>query len=368
MPSMSLKEVEVATGHEKVVRFEDHDTGLKAFIGVHSTTLGPSLGGCRFWKYNSEDDALTDVLRLSRGMTYKNAVARLPLGGGKSVLMASDEIMENPAREKMFESFGRAVETLKGDYITAEDVGTRESDMEAIARSTSYVCGLPAAKDAIGGNPSPITAHGIFCGLKATAKHALGTDDLTNVRVAVQGLGNVGYALAKELHEAGAKLIVTDVNKQAVDRAVAEFGAKAVALEDIYAQEAEIFAPCALGAILSDATIPLLKVKAIAGGANNQLAQDDRHDKMLADHNILYAPDYVINAGGVIFVAAEHLKETNRADVIKRVEQIGDTLDQVFTMAEKGGLTPNEASTKLAHDILDQANGVSFKQPIPLVI
>lgn len=352
MPSMTIKEIDVATGHEKVVRFEDHDTGLRAFIGVHSTRLGASLGGCRFWNYNSEDEALTDVLRLSRGMTYKNAVAGLPLGGGKSVLMASDAVMEGPARAAMFESFGRAVETLRGSYVTAEDVGTRESDMEAIARATTHVCGLPAAKEKVGGNPSPITAHGIFCGIRATAKHALGTDDLKGVRVAMQGLGNVGYALARELHEAGAKLIVTDINKQAVDSAAEEFGAKPVALEDIYAQEAEIFSPCALGATLSDATIPLLKAKAVAGGANNQLAQEDRHDTMLADRNILYAPDYVINAGGVIFVAAEYLKETNRQAVIDRVEQIEMTLDQVYTMAKRSGLTPNQASTQLADDIL----------------
>lgn len=368
MSSLIIKDVNATGDHEKIIQFEDPVTGLRGFIGVHNTVLGPSLGGCRFWKYNSDDEALTDVKRLSRGMTYKNAVAKLPLGGVKSVLMASDAVMENPAREKMFESFGRAVESLRGSYITAEDVGTRESDMEAIARTTKHVCGLPAAKDAIGGNPSPITAHGIFCGLKATAKHALGTDDLTGVRVAVQGLGNVGYAFARELHEAGAKLIVTDINKQSVDRAVAEFGATAVALDDIYTQDADIFAPCALGATLNDKTIPLLKVKAIAGAANNQLADEIRHDRMLADRGILYAPDYVINAGGVIFVAAEYLRETNRDNVIKRVEGIGETLDQVFTMAGKGGLTPNEASTRLAEDIIANARKALVKNPIPVII
>jgi len=364
MSSLSIKKVAVTTNHEEIVRFEDPETGLRAFIGVHSTKLGPALGGCRFWKYNSEEEALTDVMRLSRGMTYKNAVAGLPLGGGKSVLIASSAVMESPARDKMFESFGYAVETLKGSYITAEDVGTRESDMETISRSTKHVCGLPAGKDAIGGNPSPVTAHGIFCGLKATAKHALGTDDLTDMRVAIQGLGNVGYALARELFEAGAKLIVTDIDSQSVDRAVAELNATAVSLDDIYKQEAEIFSPCALGATLNDKTIPLLKVKAVAGAANNQLADDVRHDNMLADHGILYAPDYVINAGGVIFVAAEYLQETNRANVIERVEKIGDTLDRVFTMANKDNITPHVASTRLADEILANADKASFRQSV----
>lgn len=356
---MTFFEHSAFDGHEKVSFFHDKATGLQAIIALHNTTLGPALGGCRMWAYDSDEKALEDVLRLSRGMTYKAAVAGLPLGGGKSVIIGDSRTLKTP---ELMQAMGRAVESLGGRYIIAEDVGTSVADMQEIRKSTKFVTGLPA-KDGghVGGDPSPVTAYGVYVGLKQTAKEKLGTDNLSGVRIAVQGLGNVGYNLAKLLHADGAVLFVTDVNQERVQDAVRNFGATAVGLDDIYAQDVDIFAPCALGAILNDATIPMLKAKLVAGAANNQLAKA-RHGDMLKDRGILYAPDYVINAGGLINVFYEQQAEKSGSsfsvdEVKTHVAKIGSTLDQIFKMADADGLATSDAADFFAESRFNPQNG-----------
>jgi leucine dehydrogenase len=330
--------------YEQLVFCQDKTSGLKAIIAIHDTTLGPALGGTRMWTYATESDAIEDALRLARGMTYKNAAAGLDLGGGKTVIIGDPRKDKNP---EMFRAFGRYIQGLNGRYITAEDVGTTEEDMDLIHLETNYVTGV-SAEFGSSGNPSPVTAYGIYVGMKAAAKEAFGDDSLEGKTVAVQGVGNVAYTLCKHLHEEGAKLIVTDINKEAVQRAVDAFGAKAVDINDIYSQEADIFAPCALGAVINDETIPLLKAKVVAGSANNQL-KDTVHGDRLHEMGIVYAPDYVINAGGVINVADE-LAGYNRERALKRVEGIYDTIGKIFEISKRDSIPTYVAADRLAEE------------------
>lgn len=334
--------------YEQLVFCQDKTSGLKAIIAIHDTTIGPALGGTRMWTYASEEDAIEDALRLARGMTYKNAAAGLNLGGGKTVIIGDPLKDKN---EEMFRALGRFVQGLNGRYITAEDVGTTVADMDLIHEETNYVTGISPAFGS-SGNPSPVTAYGVFVGMKAAAKEAFGSDHLEGKRIAVQGLGNVAYTLCKYLHEAGAQLIVTDINESAVNRVVEDFGATAVDPSDIYAQDVDIFAPCALGAIINDETIPQLRAKVIAGSANNQL-KDSRHGDIIHNEGIIYAPDYVINAGGVINVADE-LYGYNRDRAMKRVEGIYDNIAKVIDIAKRDGIPTYLAANRLAEERIEK--------------
>ncbi|WP_342511456.1 amino acid dehydrogenase [Sporosarcina sp. FSL K6-1522] len=330
--------------YEQLVICQDKTSGLKAIIAIHDTTLGPALGGTRMWTYASEEEAIEDALRLARGMTYKNAAAGLNLGGGKTVIIGNPKTDKN---DEMFRAFGRFIEGLNGRYITAEDVGTTEADMDLINLETDYVTGTSAGSGS-SGNPSPVTAYGIYQGMKAAAKEAFGSDSLAGKKIAVQGVGHVAYALCEYLHEEGAKLIVTDINEEAVQRAVDTFGATAVGINDIYSQEADIFAPCALGAIINDETIPQFKVKVIAGSANNQL-KDTIHGDKIHEMGIVYVPDYVINAGGVINVADE-LAGYNRERALKRVAGIYDTVEKIFAISKRDSIPTYVAADRLAEE------------------
>lgn len=347
--------------HEQVVHFQDEAVGLNAIIAVHNSNLGPALGGSRFFSYAEFGDAVTDVLRLSRGMTYKSALAGLPLGGGKAVIIGNPREIKTDA---MMESFGQAVESLKGVYVTAEDVGTTEHDMIAISRHTKHVTGLLPLKEGevgVSGNPSPLTSLGCFYGIKACLKERYSSTDLNGRTVAIQGMGAVGYALAEYLVEAGANLIVADVHHDALDRAKAQFGERVQILDPslILSAKADILAPCALGAILNDRTIPGLKVDIIAGAANNQLAEK-KHDAMLKDLNILYAPDYAINSGGVTSVGYEYYwrvgqnpfgKPLTMEAMTAHVKNIEEILLSVFAIARGKGIPTGEAADQLAENI-----------------
>ncbi|MFO7273579.1 MAG: Glu/Leu/Phe/Val dehydrogenase dimerization domain-containing protein [Bacillota bacterium] len=340
---MGIFEQMAQYGHEQLVFCYDKSTGLRAIIAIHDTTLGPALGGLRMWPYEREEDAITDVLRLSRGMTYKNSAMGLNLGGGKAVLWGDPRTDKS---EELFRAFGKFVESLGGRYITAEDVGTTVADMNYVMMETDHVCG----REEVSGDPSPVTAYGVFMGIKACVKHVFGSEDLKGKKVAVQGLGKVGYHLCKHLHEAGAELIVTDIDPELVEKAKAEFGAKAVAPDEIYSVECDIFSPCALGAILNDETIPKLKCKIVAGAANNQL-KEPRHGDMLRKRGILYAPDFVINGGGVINVAEEyHPQGYDRERALKRVATIYDKLLRVFKIAEERNISTAEAADVMAEE------------------
>lgn len=339
--------------HEQVTFFQDPATGLRAIIAVHNTNLGPALGGCRMWAYENDEQALKDVLRLSRGMTYKAAITGLPLGGGKSVIIG-DKKTKTP---ELMRAMGRAVNTFGGKYIVAEDVGTSVDDMNFINSQTPHVVGISHGGQG-SGDPSPTTALGVFMGLKAAVRHRLGKNDLQGVRVAVQGLGNVGYNLCRHLHEAGAQLFVTDIAADKMDLAGREFGATAIALNSIYDMDVDVFAPCALGGGINDETLPRLKAKVVAGAANNQLAEA-RHGDALRQMNILYAPDYVINAGGLISVYYEHLarkegKAYDREQVLKHVEKIDATSDSIFKRADQDGVSTATAADRIAEQRFKQ--------------
>ncbi len=334
--------------HEQVSFFRCAESGLTAIIAVHNTNLGPALGGCRMWAYENDGEALRDVLRLSRGMTYKAAITGLPLGGGKSVIIGDARKIKTP---EMMRAMGKSVETFAGRYIIAEDVGTTVEDMNHIHSQTNHVVGI--SHDGQGsGDPSPTTAYGVYVGLKAGVRHRLGKESVKGLTVAVQGLGNVGYNLCKLLAKDGAQLVVTDVQADKVALATKELGAKAVDLGDIYGVAADVFAPCALGAIINDDTIPRLKAKVIAGAANNQLAEA-RHGDVLKEMQILYAPDYVINAGGLINVYYEHEsrrsgKVYDRAVVVGHVDKIGETAETIFKRAEQDGISTSQAADRIA--------------------
>lgn len=334
--------------YEQLVFCQDKNSGLKAIICIHDTTLGPALGGTRMWNYETEEEAIEDAIRLGRGMTYKNAAAGLNLGGGKTVIIGDPLKDKN---EEMFRAFGRFIQGLNGRYITAEDVGTTVADMDLIHEETDFVTGISPAFGS-SGNPSPVTAYGCYIGMKAAALEAFGDDSLEGKTVTVQGVGNVAYTLCEYLHKEGANLIVTDINKDAVQRAVDNFGATAVEPNDIYSQEADIFAPCAMGAIINDDTIPQLKVKVIAGSANNQL-KEQRHGDELEARGIVYAPDFVINSGGVINVADE-LYGYNNERAMKRVETIYDSISRIFAISKRDGIPSYQAADRMAEERIER--------------
>lgn len=334
--------------YEQLVFCQDKTSGLKAIICIHDTTLGPALGGTRMWNYATEEEAIEDAIRLGRGMTYKNAAAGLNLGGGKTVIIGDPLKDKN---EEMFRAFGRFIQGLNGRYITAEDVGTTVADMDLIHEETDFVTGISPAFGS-SGNPSPVTAYGCYIGMKAAALEAWGDDSLEGKTVSVQGVGNVAYTLCEHLHQEGAKLIVTDINQEAVARAVKDFGATAVAPNDIYSQQADIFAPCAMGAIINDETIPQLKVKVVAGSANNQL-KEERHGDELEALGIVYAPDFVINSGGVINVADE-LYGYNNERAMKRVETIYDSITRIFEISKRDGIPSYQAADRMAEERIDR--------------
>jgi leucine dehydrogenase len=329
-------------GHESVHFCCDTDTGLEAVIAIHSTALGPAVGGCRYWTYNSRGIALIDALRLSRGMSYKNAMAGLPFGGGKAVVLKRPGLQS----ESLFLALGRAVNKLGGSYITAEDVGTTVTDMQIVARSTPFVSGIRSSGNVAGGDPSPKTAYGVFISLQGVWRYLTGSS-LAGVRVAVQGLGAVGYHLCQLARRAGASLIVADVNADLARRAQKEFDAVAVSPEDILFADTDILAPCALGAILNARTIPLISARVIVGGANNQLATVEDGER-LRRGGILYAPDYIVNAGGIICAASEYLGNRSEAEVMARIEQIPTTLRAIIEQASADSLPTNVVADRMA--------------------
>ena len=334
--------------HEQVVFVSDDKSGLKAIIAVHNSKLGPALGGCRMWPYASEEEAVRDVLRLSRGMTYKSAMANLKLGGGKSVIIGNPRTHKTP---ELLAAFARALEQLNGRYIAAEDSGTSVADMKYMTQFTQHVAGIhdkPSDAGTRSGDPSPATAYGTFIGIKAAVKERLGRDSLDGLRIAVQGVGNVGFDLARQLKEAGAQLWVTDIHREALVQAGKELGATVVAPDEIFGLDVDVFAPCALGAILNDTTIPQLKASIVAGAANNQLAEA-RHGVELMKRGILYAPDYVINAGGIIDVYHERIG-FDRAVLLKHIEGIHDNLMEVFERARAEERPTGEVADAIAEE------------------
>jgi leucine dehydrogenase len=339
---MEIFENMISLDHENLVFCNNSEVGLRAIIGIHNTTLGPALGGTRMWPFASEEEAITDVLRLSRGMTYKAAAAGLNLGGGKAVIIADPK---KDKSEELFRAFGRFVESLGGRYITAEDVGTSVEDMEYVYMETKHVTGITAALGG-SGDPSPVTAFGVYHGMKAAVLEKLGKDSLKGLKIAVQGVGHVGYYLVEYIVKEGASVIVTDIDKEKVDKVVSEFGVRAVDTESIYDEDVDIFSPCALGAIVNDDTIPRLKCQIIAGGANNQL-KAEHHGLELEKREILYAPDYVINAGGLINVSIE-LEGYNRDRALRRAGQIYDRLLEVFAIAKEENIPTSEAADRMA--------------------
>lgn len=330
--------------HEQVVFCSDEKSGLKAIIAVHNTTLGPAVGGCRMWDYANDEEALVDALRLSKGMTYKNAMAGLNMGGGKAVIIGDAKTLKS---DQLFKAFGEALNGLNGRYLSAEDVNITTTDIAIANTVTPFVTGTEGKS----GNPGPFTALGTFLGIKACVKHKLNKDDLKGVKVAVQGLGSVGYALCEYLYYAGAELIVTDIDQDALDKAASELKATVVGLDEIYDQDVDIYAPCALGASINDNTISRLKVQIVAGCANNQLAKP-RHDQALHDNAILYAPDYVINAGGIINISFENDYCADKAT--KKVEEIYNTLLDVFKQADEQNKPTGYIADAMARKIIQK--------------
>lgn len=335
-------------GHESVHYFSDPQTGLKAIIAIHSTALGPAAGGSRMWQYKSEADAIRDALRLSRGMTYKNAMAGLPLGGGKAVILANPDY---PPTDAMFHAFGRCVESLGGRYITAEDVGITVENMRQVKQVTNFVAGLPSTEGNAGGDPSPWTADGVFLGLNAAAQHKLNADSVKGLKVAVQGVGKVGYDLCRQLHAAGAELFISDVNQKHLQRVEDEFGAKVVSPDNILYEDVDILAPCAMGAILNEQSIPNIKASVIGGAANNQLATE-ADGQSLFERGILYAPDYVINGGGIISVSMEYMGDKSEQDVRDQIALIPRRLTDIFESSIEQRVPTNVVANAMAERIV----------------
>ena len=343
--------------HEEILFCHDKDLGLRAIIAIHNTALGPALGGTRMWNYKTEEDALTDVLRLSKGMTYKAAAAGLNLGGGKAVIIGDPKTQKT---EGLFRAFGHFVNSLNGKYITAEDVGTNVTDMEYVYMETPWVTGIPKTFGG-SGDPSPYTAHGVLMGIKASAKEKLGSDNLKGMRIAVQGLGNVGSNLVKYLIEEGAKVTVADIDQQRVKQLHDQFGVEVADPEKILFTECEILAPCALGAVINDQTIGKLKCKAVSGGANNQLAEA-RHGDQLRELGILYAPDYVVNAGGLmnVFVELEGYSQERAFDKTKKVY---DNVLKVFEIAKRDNVGTHTAADRLAEERIATIGKLKQRHP-----
>jgi leucine dehydrogenase len=331
-------------GHEQVVFCHDEATGLKAIIGIHNTVLGPALGGTRMWNYATEHDALTDVLRLSRGMSFKAAISGINLGGGKAVIIGDAKTMKT---EALLRRFGKFVDSLNGKYITAEDVNMKTADMEYINMETKHVTGLPETMGG-GGDPSPVTAYGVYLGMKATVKKVYGNDSLNGKKVAVQGVGQVGMHLVEYLVKENAIVYITDIFEDKVKEIAQKFGVNTVAQDKIYDLDVDIYAPCALGATLNDTTIPRLKCSIIAGAANNQLKDEVKHGYMLLDRSIAYAPDFLINAGGLINVYNEYQGNYNRNRVFQQTEIIYNTCLDILNLAEKEKIATQEAAIRTA--------------------
>ncbi|NNC72851.1 MAG: Glu/Leu/Phe/Val dehydrogenase [Sphingomonadaceae bacterium] len=334
--------------HEGIHLFRDPDAGLSAIIAVHSTHLGPAAGGVRFWHYPDSTGAITDALRLSRGMSYKNAMAGLPMGGGKAVILADDDRTKTP---EMLRAFGRAIEGLGGKYVTAEDVGMTDDDMVVIRGETDHVSGLPVESGAAGGDPGPYTALGVYLGVKAAAKHVLGNEDMTGVHVAIQGVGSVGGGLARLLRKDGAQITLADVDSVRATALAEEVGGDVVEPGAILSIDADIVSPCALGAILDATSIAALNCKIVAGGANNQLAKREDGQR-IHDRGILYAPDYVINAGGIINVGLEYLGQGDREEVETRIGKIPERLEQVWLESEESGDPASDVADRIAQRLI----------------
>lgn len=345
-------------GHEQVVFCHDEPTGLKAIIAIHNTVLGPALGGTRMWNYTSEQEAITDVLRLSRGMTYKAAISGLNLGGGKAVIIGDAKKIKS---EAFLRRFGKFVNSLQGKYITAEDVNMKTSDMEYIHMETKHVTGLPESMGG-GGDPSPVTAFGVYMGMKATTKKVFGNDSLAGKRIAVQGVGQVGMHLVEHLVKENAQVFITDLYEDKVAAIAKQFGVSAVGQEEIYDLDVDIYAPCALGATVNDNTIPRLKCSVIAGAANNQLKDETKHGYMLIDRSITYAPDFLINAGGLINVYNEYQGHYNRKRVFEQAEKIYDTCLNILSLAENDGITSQEAAIRLSEQRIAQIGRVRMSR------
>ncbi|NNC74639.1 MAG: Glu/Leu/Phe/Val dehydrogenase [Acidimicrobiia bacterium] len=354
---MGVFEVAQAEGHEEVLFGSDPESGLRTIIAIHSTALGPALGGTRFYPYASEDEALTDVLRLAKGMTYKSAAAGLDLGGGKAVIIGDPRTDKT---ERMLRAYARVIDSLGGRYVTAEDVGTTTDDMITISRETKHVSGLPAEYGG-SGDPSPATATGVLAAIRATARHLWGDDDLSGRRIAIQGVGKVGSSLAEQLVKSGASVIVTDTYKPAVDHAVSAYGAKAVGIDEIYDVECDLFAPCALGASFNESTIPRLRCEAIAGSANNQLATTADADRLI-ERGITYVPDFIVNAGGVINIQEELHGSYSWERAARALEGIGDAVTRVLTRAQAEGATPVIAARHIAEERIESVGGLRLRR------
>lgn len=334
--------------HEQVVFCNDKDTGLKAIIGIHNTVLGPALGGTRMWNYTSEWEALNDVLRLSRGMTFKSAITGLNLGGGKAVIIGDAKTQKTP---ELMRKFGEFVHSLSGKYITAEDVGMETADMDTVREVTPYVTGISESKGGAG-NPSPVTAYGVFMGMKAAAKFKFGSDDLEGRSILVQGIGHVGETLVEHLTQEGAKVLISDINEDRLSQVSSKYGATIFTGNDLYGADVDIYAPCALGATINDDTIHRLKAKVIAGAANNQLADEVAHGKILREKGIVYAPDFLINAGGIINVYAE-LENYDKKEIMRKTENIYNTTLQILESAEKNDITTHFAALNIAQQRIE---------------
>lgn len=342
-------------GHEQLVICYDEPTGLKAIIGIHNTVLGPALGGTRMWNYTSEAEAITDVLRLSRGMTFKAAISGLNLGGGKAVIIGDPKLKN----EAFLRRFGRFINSLGGRYITAEDVNMKTSDMEYIAMETKYVTGLPEVKGG-GGDPSPVTAYGTYLGMKAAAKKAYGSDSLTGKRIAVQGIGQVGKYLVEHLVKERAEVFITDIFEDRLQKVSKETGATVVDPSVIYDLDMDIYAPCALGATVNDQTIDRLKCQIIAGAANNQLQDEEKHGKLLLEKGIVYAPDFLINAGGLINVYAEYVGGYNRELTYLHADKIYDICTAILHKSEEENIPAQQAAIEMAWSRIESMGKVKL--------
>lgn len=338
--------------HEQLLFCNDNETGLKAIIAVHNTVLGPALGGTRMWMYANETEALTDVLRLSRGMTYKNSISGLNLGGGKAVIIGDSRKIKS---EALFRRFGKFVNSLGGKYITAEDVGISPADMTWVSMETNHVVGLPGKS----GDPSPVTAYGVYVGMKACAKEQFGSDSLSGKKVAVQGVGHVGEYLVASLRKEGAEVFITDIHEPTLKRVADQYGAKIVGLEDIYDLDVDVYAPCALGATVNDDTLSRLKCSIIAGAANNQLKQEDVHGKVVMDKGIIYAPDFALNAGGVINCYSE-VKGYDSNWAMTKAEEIYQTIGNIVRRSRTEGVPAYKIANKIAEERIESIGKVKL--------
>ncbi len=335
--------------HEQIVFCNDKDTGLKAIIGIHNSVMGPALGGTRMWNYANEWEALNDVLRLSRGMTYKSAITGLNLGGGKAVIIGDAKTQKTP---EMMRKFGEFIHSLSGRYITAEDVGMETSDMDIVRDVTPFVAGISESRGG-SGNPSPVTAYGVFMGMKAAAKYKFGSDNLNGKKVLVQGIGHVGETLVDYLTKEGSIVSISDINENRLEEVGKKYGAKIQNSTDLYSADVDIYAPCALGATINDETVYKIKAKIIAGAANNQLANENTHGQILRERGIVYAPDFLINAGGIINVYAE-IAKYDRAESMRKTENIYNTTLEIFDFADKNNITTHQAAFTIAQNRIDK--------------